>query len=225
MNIRKLLLALASAVFAVSTAHAQIGAFGTVTVHHMYNVPYQEGNQTFTNGNYNPVGATGGIFYDWRSFGLVRLGGEIRGSITNSTQSAYPNYNGGGGHLGEGLGGVRLSFHAPILKIRPYVSGMVGVARTNFGVAYNNVLATTPGGISKDTGVQITTHFAYNVFAGVDYQLIPIMDWRVVELGWGGVQGKQFNNPTATGPDHMFPVGSISTGVVFHFPRLPLISK
>ncbi len=206
MNISKLLLALTSAVLAASTAHAQIAAYGTVTVRRMTDIPYTQGTTTSTNGSFDPVGGTGGIFYDFKTYGPVRLGVDVRGSITNSTQSAYTSYNAGGGHIASALGGVRGSFHTPIISLKPYVEGMIGVARTNFGTQYTTGLAT--GGITKTTGIQLTSNLEYDAFAGVDYSILPFLDFRVVELGYGAVQGNS----------HTYPVQSLSSGLVFHLP-------
>jgi hypothetical protein len=205
MTISKLFLALTSALLAVSTAHAQFGVYGTVSVRRMTDIPYTQGNTNYTNGAINPVGGTGGIYYNFRTLGPVRLGADIRGSVTDSTQSAYKNANGGGGHLSSGLGGLRVAFHTPLIALKPYVEGMAGVARTNFGTDFTQTLLT--GNLTPQSGVQISSHLEYDAFAGVDYTVLPIMDFRV-ELGYGAVQG----------PSHTFPVQSLSTGLVFHLP-------
>ena len=206
MNISKLALSLAPVLLSASAAYAQLSAYGTVTVRRMTDIPYTEGSTAATNGSFDPVGGTGGVFYDFKTVGPVRLGIDARGSIVNSTQSAYPSANAGGGHIASGLGGLRASFHTPFVPIKPYVQGSIGVARTNFGTQYNTGLAT--GGISNTTGIQLTTHLEYDAFAGVDLTIFPLLDFRVVELGYGAVQG--------TG--HTYPVGTISTGIVFHIP-------
>lgn len=206
MKISKLALALLPVCFAASTAYAQLGVYGTVSVRRMTDIPYTQGNTSYTNGTVNPIGGTGGIFYDFKTFGIVRLGVEGRGVIANSTQSAYPGYNAGGTHLSSGLGGVHLQFHTPFIPVKPYVSGMAGVARTNFGTNYNTSLATGP--ISGATSIPITTHPEWDIFAGVDYTILPVLDFRVVELGYGSTFGNS----------HTYPIESISTGIVFHLP-------
>lgn len=212
MNISKLLLvptlALTFALFAIAPAAAQLSAYGTVSVRRMTNIPYTQGSVSHTDGHINPVGGTGGLFYDFRTIGPVRLGVDVRGSITNSTQSAYKNFVAAGGHLSSGLGGIRGSFHTPVLRLKPYVEGMVGVARTNFGTDYNQSLVTD--GLTKDTGLQISSHLEYDAFAGVDYSIIPLVDFRL-ELGYGAVQGHS----------HTYPVQSGSVGLVFHLPFGP----
>jgi hypothetical protein len=206
MNISKLLLALTSAFLVASSAHAQLSAYGTVSVRRMTDIPITEGTTTSTNGSFNPVGGAGGLFYDFRTFGPVRLGVDLRGMITNSTQSAYSSFNAGGGHIGSGLGGLRVSFHTPFVPVKPYVEGMAGVARTNFGTQFNSGLATS--GLTNQTGILITSHLEYDAFAGVDLAILPLLDWRVAEFGYGAIQGNS----------HTYPVGTISTGIVLHIP-------
>jgi hypothetical protein len=206
MNISKVLLALSSVVLAASTAHAQLSVYGTVSVRRMTDIPFTQGTTTQTNGSFDPVGGAGGIFYDFKTYGPVRLGIDARGMITNSTQGAYTSFNAAGGHLSSGLGGVRASFHTPFVPLKPYVEGMVGVARTNFGTGYNSGLAT--GGVSNTTGVQSSTHLEYDALAGLDISILPIVDFRLVELGYGAVEANS----------HTYPVGTISTGLVFHLP-------
>ncbi len=206
MIIKKLALSLVPALLIASFAHAQLAAYGTVTVRRMTDIPYTVGSTSATNGSFDPVGGMGGVSYDFKPDGPVRLGIDARGSIVNSTQGAYPNANAGGGHIASGLGGLRASFHTPFIPVKPYVQGSAGVARTNFGTQYNTGLAS--GSISNSTGVLLTTHLEYDLFAGVDLAVFPLIDFKVVELGYGAVQG--------TG--HTYPVGTISTGIVIHIP-------
>lgn len=206
MKILRTALPLTLALFTASLAQAQLGVYGTVTVRRMTDIPYTQGTTTSTNGSFDPVGGTGGVYYDFRKVGPVKLGVDARGSIVNSTQGAYTSYNAGGGHIGSGLAGVRVSFHTPFIPLRPYVQGSGGVARTNFGTQYNSGLAT--GTVSSTTGIQLTTHPEYDVFAGLDVTILPLVDFRVVELGYGAVQGN----------GHTYPVQSLSTGIVIRLP-------
>src|SRR5882757_6122114 len=179
MNISKLALVLTLAVTfalsAASTAFAQASIYGTVSVRRMTDIPYTQGTTSATNGSFDAVGGTGGIFYDFRNVGPVRLGIDARGTIASSTQSAYTSYNAGGSHLSSGLAGIRATFHTPFIPIKPYVQGSVGIARTNFGTDYNNSLATST--LSNTTGVQISSHLEYGAFAGVDIAILPLVDF------------------------------------------------
>ena len=206
MNTLKLLLALTFVVSTVPSAFAQLSVYGTVTVRRMTDIPFTQGTTTSTNGSFDPVGGTVGISYDFRTVGPVRLGVDARGILTNSSQGAYTSYNAAGGHLDSGLGGIKATFHTRFIPLRPYVEGMAGVARTNFGTGYNNGLSNA--GVTNQTGVQLTSHLEYDAFAGLDISIIPLVDFRLVEVGYGAVEGNS----------HTYPVGSISTGVVFHLP-------
>ncbi len=205
----KFALALASAVLTTTavlpSAQAQLAAYGTVSVRRMTSIPYTEGTTSYTNGSFDAVGGTFGLYYDWRTYGPVRLGADVRGSIDNSTKGAYTSTV-AGGHLASGLGGVRASFHVPLIPLKPYVQGSVGFARTNFGTDYNSALATS--GVSNTTGIQLSNHVEYDVFVGADLSILPFVDFRVVELGYGAVQGHS----------HTYPIESLSSGIVFHFP-------
>lgn len=201
----KFALVLASALLGASAAHAQLAAYGTVSVRQMIDIPYTQGTISNTNGSFAAIGGTGGVYYDWRTFGPVRLGADVRGSISNSTKGAY-NATAAGGHLSSILGGVRASFHVPLIPLKPYIQGSTGLARTNFGTDYNSSLATS--GVSNTTGIQLSNHVEYDVFAGADLAILPLVDFRVVELGYGAVQGHS----------HTYPVESISSGIVIHFP-------
>ncbi len=205
----KFALTFASAVLAVTTvlpsASAQLAAYGTVSVRRMTSIPYTQGSTSYTNGSFDPVGGTFGAYYDWRTFGPVRLGVDARGSIANSTKGAY-TATAAGGHLASVLGGMRASFHVPLIPLKPYVQGSAGLARTNFGTDYNTGLASS--GVSNSTGIQLSNHVEYDVFAGADLSILPFIDFRVVELGYGAVQGHA----------HTYPVESLSSGIVIHFP-------
>jgi hypothetical protein len=205
MKITKLALALTSVLFAATAASAQVSIYGTVTARRMTDIPYTQGTTTVTNGSFDPVGGTGGVFYDFFKLGPARLGIDARGTIANSTQGAYTSFNAGGGHIYSGLGGVRASFHTPLIGLKPYIQGSAGIARTNFGTSFNDTLST--GTLSPTTGIQLSTHPEYDVFAGADYTILPVLDFRI-ELGYGAVNGNS----------HTYPVQSLGAGLVFHLP-------
>ena len=54
-------------------------------------------------------------------------------------------------------------------------------------------------------------NFQYEGLAGLDIKLLPIMDWRVVEFGYGGL------DPFGT-YSHNYPIKQVSMGFVFHLP-------
>ncbi len=203
--IRKALPLFAVLAFAAS-AHAQFGVYGAVTLNNLTgqsNSPaapatYTSGSQAFplTYQGVNPIGGTGGVYYDFKTFGPVKIGADVRGVITNAKRGAEVQFQGSGVHIGSVLGGARFVFHTPFAPIKPYLEPAVGVARTDFGIQTQRVSA-----------------LEYHLFAGADLKVLPVLDWRVVELGYGGLDSFGTNS-------HNYPLKSISTGIVFHFPTL-----
>ncbi|RXH56368.1 hypothetical protein [Granulicella sibirica] len=66
-----------------------------------------------------------------------------------------------------GLGGARLAFHPPIFPIKPYVEALVG------GISASNLTNTK------------SSTLTYEVLGGIDYTLIPHVDFRAIEIGGG----------------------------------------
>jgi len=203
MNLRKALLLLAVASFATATAQAQFGVYGTFTASRLSNIKSSPENTApnAVNNDVAPLGGTGGIYYDFLKLGPVKLGADLRGSIVTTKRGAFTNSNGGGARVNSALFGVRAVFHAPVLHsvLRPYIQGSVGLGSSNYGLLYGN------------TGIVLHNNFEYMGFAGVDIPLLPIMDFRLVEVGIGGL------NPFGTN-SHNYPLQSVSSGVVFHLP-------
>jgi len=213
MIFRKAVLFLAAAIATTTIAHAQLGVYGTVTVKRLtgqQSSPLAPANadpadctglfapNCEVNNSVDPIGGGGGVYYDFKTFGPIRLGADLRGTITNSNQGAETHFRGQGTRIGSVLGGVRVSFHTPIKIIKPYIQGSVGLGRSDYG------LSSTPP-------VVVHNNLQYEGFAGVDLKLLPIMDFRVVELGYGAL------NSFGTA-SHTYPIGTISSGVVFHLP-------
>jgi hypothetical protein len=214
MIFRKAVLFLAAAIATTTFANAQLGVYGTVSVDRLSGIassPEPDSNNTGArNDSVLPLGGTAGVYYDFLKLGPVKLGVDLRGTLTSDKRGAYSFYNGGGARLYSGLGGIRAVFHTPIRALRPYVQGSVGLARTNYGLLYNEAGITSTGGI---TGNSIILHnnFQAQGFAGVDLRVLPFMDFRVVELGYGVI------NPFGA-TAHNYPVGTLSSGIVFHLP-------
>jgi hypothetical protein len=231
MIFRKAVLLLAAAIATTTIAHAQFGVYGTVTVNRLAG---QQGspfapqnsdptcNQSSTtppcqvNNSVDPLGGGGGVYYDFKTVGPVRLGLDLRGTITNSKQGAYTLSRGGGTRIYSTLGGVRASFHTPIRIVKPYIQGSIGLGRSDYGLfsptSINNFGSTSvPGSTATTLGVVVHSNLQYEGFAGVDLKVLPIVDFRVVELGYGGL--------TSFGASgHTYPIGTISSGIVFHLP-------
>lgn len=201
MNLRKALLLLAVATFVTATAPAQLGVYGTFTASRLGNIKSSPeiSSPSGVNNDVSPLGGTGGIYYDFFKLGPVKLGADLRGSIVNTKRGAYTNANGGGARINSALFGVRASFHAPVLhSLKPYLQASAGIGSSNYGLLYGN-------------GVILRNNFQYMGFAGVDIPVLPIMDFRLVEVGMGGLN--PFGNNS-----HNYPLQSVSSGVVFHLP-------
>jgi hypothetical protein len=190
-----------------SSAHAQFGAYGMFTVDRLSNIassPLPASPTTGPNARLNtadPLGGTGGVYYDFLKLGPVRLGADVRGSILTTKRGANVSFNGNGTRIYSVLGGVRAAFHTPKPYLKPYIQGSVGLGRSDYGLSN-----TTASG--QDI---IYNNFEYMGLAGLDIKLLPIMDWRVAEFGYGGL------NPFGTF-SHNYPIKQVSMGFVFHLP-------
>lgn len=215
MNLRKsALLAVAPFAFA-PLAHAQGAVYGMVTAQNLDGLTYNTVGRgtantvvTNTNGSFSPIGGVGGVYYDFRSIGRVRLGIDVRGSIASSAHGADPTSAGSGGRLYTAMGGLRATFPTKYRLLAPYAQGSIGFARTDGGrtpdVSFNGALPLQNGRIVIDHGL------AYQGFAGLDLKVLPYMDVRIVELGIGAISGVT-NSPGS----HL--LESAGIGLVFHF--------
>jgi len=92
---------------------------------------------------------------------FVHLGADLRGSVLGISQTTT---------LYNGLVGPRVSLHPHVLPFMPYLEGLGGVGHYDFGAGQDN-----------------STKFEYQFLAGIDYTVIPRLDWRVVEFSYGGL--------------------------------------
>ena len=107
-----------------------------------------------------------------------------------------------GARIYSALGGVRGVFRTPVKPLKPYLQLSAGLGRSDYGLF-------TQG--STNGSVVLHDNFQYEGLAGLDIKVLPIMDWRVVELGYGGL------NPFGT-YSHNYPIKQVSMGFVFHLP-------
>lgn len=203
---RTLLLSGLTALFSSAPfAQAQFGAYADFTADRfsgLQSSPQAPAGATI-NGSVNPTGGTFGVFYDFKTFGPVRLGADARFVHTSDNRSAQTNFAAGGTRIYSTLGGVRASFHTPIKLLVPYVQASAGLARSDYGLLF----ATDSSGRTKPAPAN---NVEYHVYAGADYNLLPYIGWRVVEVGYGGI------DPFGT-YSHNYPIANISTGIVFRF--------
>lgn len=223
MNLRKAVLFLAAAAVALlarPAAHAQAAVYGTFTVNQLSGIknspeipPCTPSSTSFCptyNDSVTLLGGTFGAYYDFFHLGPVKLGVDGRGTVTTAKRGAEKNSNGTGARLYSGLGGVRAVFRTRWVPIRPYVEGAAGIARTDYGVS--KFVSSPSGVITRQSGqITLRNNFQYMGYAGVDITLLPVMDFRLVEFGYGGL------NPLGTG-GHNYPVKTVSSGIVFHLP-------
>ena len=173
-------------------AHAQVGLYATVTGERISGITCSDPqHQCASNdGVVRPYGVNFGGYYEFRSYGPVRLGGEIRGAVVNTNKPAteYGASTDAVRHY-TALGGVRASFATRFKYIRPYASVDAGYARTDAAVA--------------ETYQQYTQVQGY---VGVDVPLFSVLELRAIELGAGELFGPSSHSTE-----------SIGAGVVFRF--------
>lgn len=119
------------------------------------------------------------------------IGADLRGSFLR----------GNGAHLNSFLVGPRVVFK-PQSKLKPYVEGLIGVARSR--------AATNPRGFSA---------FQYEVLGGADYSFSPHVDFRMIEVGYSSAQTIGSGVFTGNGGNNILTSRMInfSTGLVFRF--------
>jgi hypothetical protein len=210
MNFRKAVFFLAAvAIVSCVSASAQVGVYGMFTADQLSNIvssplpPFSSAlgpNPDGRSNSVNPLGGTGGAYWDFMKLGPVRLGVDARGSILTTKRGAYVNFDGPGARIYSVLGGVRASFHTPIAALKPYIQGSVGLGRSDYGLFNNG--GSGPNGIYSN--------FEYEGLAGVDVRILPILDWRMVEFGYGGL------DPFGT-YSHNYPIKQVSSGFVVRF--------
>jgi hypothetical protein len=214
MSFRKAVLLLAAIVLAsTASAQAQFGVYGEFTVNRLGNIasspqpqPPNSTSSAFERANtVDPLGGTGGIYYDFLQLGPVKLGADLRGSILTTKRGAYVNFDGPGAHIYSALGGIRGSFHTPIKSLKPYIQVSAGLGRSDYGLYVSRPASNEP------LPNLIFSNFQYEGLVGLDIKLLPIMDWRVAELGYGGL------DPFGT-YGHNYPIKQVSMGFVFHLP-------
>ena len=222
--IRKVFVLLCGVTFA-SSALAQFSAYGALTVEQMsairsspvlqiFSPPPCTGNNatncTAYNNSVHPIGFTGGATYDFKTVGPVVLGIDARAILQSDKRGAQTDSVGAGTRIYSGLGGLKATFNVPRFYLHPYLQGSFGYARSNYGVLTNAMVSNN----NVRPGIPTQGNLEYHVFAGADLRVIPLFDWRVIELGYGALQEIGTYS-------HNYPLYSLSSGIVFHFPPRP----
>jgi hypothetical protein len=208
MNLRKFLVVVLLGAASAVAAHAQFGVYGTYAGDHLSGIQCQAtAPQTCANGAapgatgpVDPSGFWAGAYYDFKSFGPVRLGLDVRGGQGHSNKSASGTE--GGKNAAEEysfLGGARGSFHTKYSWLRPYVSLDGGLTRSDVSELQHN----------------FDNYFRVEAFGGVDVRLSSFLDLRPVEVGIGNMN--RIGNGSGTSS---MVVRSIGAGLVLHFPSI-----
>ena len=226
--IRKALFLFSVLALAAGSSYAQFSAYGNVTLDHLTGIdsapllntltpPPCTGsvttNCTAYRSSVDPIGFTGGVSYDIKQVGPALLTADVRAVVENNHQGAQRLSQGSGTHIYSYLGGIRASFSTPFQLLRPYAEGAVGYARSNYGVLTNAGIKTASGNPVLP-GVSTQGNLEYHIFAGADLRVLPVLDWRVAELGYGAIVEMGSYS-------HNYPLYSVSTGIVLHFPPRP----
>jgi hypothetical protein len=170
---------------AAASAPAQIGIYGSFDGTHLTN----SSSSTFeTPGWYYGGGL--GIYDDFAHFGPVGLGADLRGNLLSGNGQKYRS----------GLIGLRLAVKPPLLPIRPYVQGSIGVG------------GPTHSGL-QGSGTIYDNKSQYQVVGGVDFTFLPHLDWRVAEFGYGRLTG--ISSGGVAPASNLFLIG---TGLVVRLP-------
>lgn len=177
----------------LSAAHAQVAVYGTVSAERMNSIACLDStNCAANNGSVRPYGGTVGVYYDFKSYGPIRIGGDLRGVFLNSNKRA-DFYSGGADAVRHyaGLGGLRATYNSRFKVLKPYVEVAGGYAKTDANSAF----------IYKSYG-------QVQGFVGLDLALFHNFDLRAIEFGEGAIFGDSTHN-----------VQTIGLGVVFHTAR------
>jgi opacity protein-like surface antigen len=163
-----------------SAADAQIGVYGKLDAVHFSNNVNQTSEWFYGPGI--------GIYDSFVHIGPVSLGADLRGNYLFGSNDKYRSV----------LGGIRVAAKPPLLPFRPYAEGLVGVAGTR---------SNQTGSFSTATSVSFSssfgTKFAYQILGGLDWTILPHLDLRLAEVGYGRV------SPVSSG-SLTLPSGSVS---------------
>ena len=149
-------------------AYAQIG------IHGAFN--YTHENDASANSSFSLYGGTVGVFDELVHLGPVRAGVDLRGTFDTGNQL----------HARTLLFGPRVAVKIPLIAFKPYGQFLVGVGGTSSQAALEAGIASHP----------YSNKFTYEVLGGLDTSLLPHLDLRVLEIGYGQ------QNPTDGSPSN-----------------------
>jgi hypothetical protein len=216
-----------------AAAHAQLGVYGMYSVNQNTGVqclslaPNNCSNGTAgrsfisagsygspSTGHVNPQGLSGGIYYDFKTYGPVRLGVDLRGGDAHSNKSGASSSGGSDStRASYFLAGVRGSIHTPISWLKPYAQVSVGYSRSDVTEPANT--AVSPG-TSTVPPRYFDDYLQYEGFVGADVKVLPFLDLRAIELGLGNMN--RIGSGSSADGNSSVGVRSLGAGVVFHMP-------
>lgn len=128
-------------------------------------------------------GPTFGVYHDMWHLPVAGIGFDLRATLLGSgSTKAY-----------MGLVGPHLQIRPHVVPLMPYVEGLVGAGDVEVG-----------GGGSTVSNTSV----AYEGVIGVDWTILPRIDWRVIEFSAGG-----FSSASAS-----ISPRTLSTGLVLRIP-------
>jgi hypothetical protein len=136
------------------------------------------------NNGYDLYGGTFGAYLASGRLALLSVGVDLRGSFARSNGASFDT----------GSIGPRIGLNTHILPIHPYIEATIGLGHVDF---------------TGSTGGE--TKFEYQVLGGLDFTILPRIDWRVAEYSYGGLS--TINN-------YNYRPKSLSTGLVLRLPRI-----
>jgi hypothetical protein len=186
-----------------ASAKAQLGVYGEVTGERISSITCVDPQHecASNDGVARPYGAEVGAQYDFRNYGPVLIGFDVRGYVKNSNKSAA-YYLGSGDAVRDygALGGVRATFHTPYKLLRPYAEVAAGLSRTNAAL------------VAPEAGSSVVEQYQdytkIEGLVGLDLALFPMVDIRAIEFGAGEMFGPSSH-----------PTQQIGVGIVFHLTR------
>ena len=187
------------AVCCAPVLHAQLGVYATVTGERTGGITCVDPQKicASNDGAVRPYGTTFGAYYEFKSYGPVRLGVDLRGAVTNTNKPAdYYSASTDRDRHYAGLGGLRASFATPFKYIRPYAGVDGGFARLNID-GFTQVPSNDYRNYTQVEGI-----------VGVDVPLAAGIELRAIEFTGGEIFGP-VNHTT----------GSLSAGLVYRFGR------
>lgn len=128
-------------------------------------------------------GPSFGLYHDMWNLPVIHAGFDLRATLLGSgSTKAY-----------MGLIGPRLSLHPHVLPLMPYVEGLVGAGDVE---------------VNGASSVVSKTAVAYEGVVGIDWTILPRIDWRVLEFSMGGFSSLNASVAPRT----------LSTGLVLRLP-------